>query len=221
MATASALLEFRESQAALARLAERELREFFNSIDTNDPVRLARALEQFLPALVQQYGEIGAAVARDFYEDSRDGQGLGTFRTLMAEVRPIEAIAASTRWAVTPFFKSRDTAQTLNNVLLVADRFTKAAGRDTVALNAVRDTSSVRFARVPSGGQTCRFCLMLASRGAEYATEKSAGAMNEFHAHCDCQIVPVFSDDDLPEGYNPEALYDQWSELEYGTPETN
>lgn len=214
LATAQALRELRESQAALARLAERELRQFFDTIkDTEDPMVMRRALEQFLPALIAQYGEIGAAVARDFYEDARDGKGMRAFRTVMADVVPREAIAANTRWAVTPFFKTRDVGQTLSNLLLVTDKATKAAGRDTIALNAERDAASVRFARVPNGPQTCKFCLMTASRGAVYTNERSAGQLKEFHGHCDCQIVPVFDDDDYPEGYNPDALLEQWEAL--------
>lgn len=40
--------------------------------------------------------------------------------------------------------------------------------------NAARDPLRPKWARVPSGTETCQFCLMLASRGFAYTSEKSA-----------------------------------------------
>lgn len=71
----------------------------------------------------------------------------------------------------------------------------------------------VKYARVPTGGGTCRFCLMLASRGAVYWTDAAA---SHAHSDCDCRTVPVFSgqsDRDI-EGYDPDAYYDMWAHPE-------
>ena len=51
------------------------------------------------------------------------------------------------------------------------------------------------FARVPTGTETCTFCLMLASRGAVYHTRKTAGEWRHFHRGCDCKVVPSFEGD--------------------------
>lgn len=84
----------------------------------------------------------------------------------------------------------------------------------TVMANAERDRrEGVRFARVPTGWETCTFCLMLASRGAVYHTRKTAGEFEHFHRRCDCKVVPGFEDDpmaELVEGYRPRELYDRW-----------
>ena len=80
--------------------------------------------------------------------------------------------------------------------------------------------SRVRFARVPAGGETCPFCLMLASRGAVYYTEETAGANSHYHAHCRCQIVPSW-DGAAIEGYDPDLYYDMWKHPEkYSTEPT-
>lgn len=79
---------------------------------------------------------------------------------------------------------------------------------DTMIKNCKRDR--VRFARVPSGGETCNFCLMLASRGFVYASKQSAGENKHFHAHCRCKIVPEF--DGGIAGYDPGAIYDKWQD---------
>ncbi len=84
----------------------------------------------------------------------------------------------------------------------------------TIMANAERDRrEGVRFARVPTGWETCTFCLMLASRGAVYHTRKTAGEFKHFHRRCDCKVVPGFEDDpmaELVEGYRPRELYDRW-----------
>lgn len=86
---------------------------------------------------------------------------------------------------------------------------------ETIIRNAGRDRKKgVRFARVPTGAETCTFCLMLASRGAVYHTRRSAGEFRKFHRGCDCKVLPGFEDDpdaELVEGVRPEELREQWA----------
>ena len=87
----------------------------------------------------------------------------------------------------------------------------RAANKTTIH-NAERDYSKgVRYARVPTGKETCGFCLMLASRGFDYKSRKSAGDMgfgfNRFHDRCDCRVV-AGDDFTTVEGYDPDWLYD-------------
>ena len=88
----------------------------------------------------------------------------------------------------------------------------KRMANRTMTRNALRD--GVRYARVPTGAETCGWCLMLASRGFVYASEKTAGATDHYHNDCDCKIMPEFGDTEV-EGYDPDALYDVYSEA-YG-----
>lgn len=74
-------------------------------------------------------------------------------------------------------------------------------------LNAAKqDPKPPRFARVPTGDETCDFCLMLASRGFVYHTETTA---SHAHANCDCRVVPSWLSHTV-EGYDPQAIADQW-----------
>lgn len=92
----------------------------------------------------------------------------------------------------------------------VAYDVAKSAG-DTQKRNGENDRRKPRFARVPSGVETCDFCLMLASRGFVYWSRESAGDNDHYHANCTCSIVPDFGGAKV-EGYDPDALYRQWSE---------
>lgn len=75
------------------------------------------------------------------------------------------------------------------------------------------DRNDVRYARVPSGTETCAFCFMLSSRGFVYRSEETAGSTHSYHPHCNCIIVPGFKGLDNStqiEGYDPDEMYDRW-----------
>lgn len=84
---------------------------------------------------------------------------------------------------------------------------------ETIIANVGRDRDKgAMFARVPTGTETCTFCLMLASRGAVYHTRKTAGEWGRFHRGCDCKVVPSFEGDpdaELVQGVKPRELYER------------
>ncbi|MBF0911163.1 MAG: hypothetical protein HXK61_00040 [Atopobiaceae bacterium] len=72
--------------------------------------------------------------------------------------------------------------------------------------------SNIRWARVPSGTETCGWCFMLSTRGFDYTSESKAGGLgHKFHLHCDCIIVPG-TKKTVIEGYDPKAMYSRWVE---------
>ncbi len=85
----------------------------------------------------------------------------------------------------------------------------RRSANECVAYNADRDRLKVKHARVPSGSETCQFCIMLASRGAVYKSKETA---SHAHANCDCKVVPDFGDG--IEGYDPDLYYDMWKHPE-------
>ena len=66
--------------------------------------------------------------------------------------------------------------------------YVKRSAQESMIRNCI--DASVRYARVPSGFETCSFCFMLASRGFVYGDEEKAGATHKFHPNCDCIVVP-------------------------------
>ena len=78
-------------------------------------------------------------------------------------------------------------------------------------LNAKRD--GLRYARVPMGGETCSFCAMLASRGFDYRSAKTAGEGNHYHKNCRCKVVPGFDGMEV-EGYDPDEWHERWQLME-------
>lgn len=213
MATAEAVTEYRSAQRGLVVLAQADLLTFWATLDPSNAIATRAALEVFMPVLINQYGDLAATVAVNFFDDVREAANLKrAYRAVLSEPVPTEAIQANVRYNLSPLFGKSDPEQALLNLNLVTDKQVKASGRNTIELNVERDPAQARFARVPTGAKTCKFCLMLASRGAIYLSQKTAH--DGYHGDCDCQAVPVWDESDLPEGYDPDALYDQFRKLE-------
>lgn len=70
-----------------------------------------------------------------------------------------------------------------------------------------RGLTSGKWARVPVG-DTCAWCLMLASQGAWYLTEKSALGDSPGHYHDGCNCIAVYhADADSINGYSALSRY--------------
>ena len=121
----------------------------------------------------------------------------------------------------TPFSATPSSEETGNVVrsamrrapAILADeigKLVKKTSTRTMRKNAARDDALM--ALVPSG-DGCPFCKMLGSRGWESArASKSFEA--HLHAHCRCEYVVRFSDNLEVEGYDPEALYEEFQQYE-------
>lgn len=193
----------------IRRLALRELQGWWVTLDTTHLGSVRAEMEAFLPALVREYGDVAMTVAADFYDEQRaQSKARGMFTAAVPPPLPDAQITASGRWGIGPLFgDSPDEQAALSRLGLVVDRLALQYGRSVIHRSAMLDPARARVARVPSGAETCAFCLMLASRGPVYHSGQSAGRDRKYHAECDCQPVPVWDGDALPEGYAPDDLY--------------
>ena len=96
-------------------------------------------------------------------------------------------------------------------------RLVKQAGADTTLKNALRD--GAEFAWIPRG-DTCAFCLTLASRGWQRASKKALknGHAEHIHANCDCEYAVRFHSSTTVAGYDPEQYLAAYEEAEGKTP---
>ena len=85
----------------------------------------------------------------------------------------------------------------------------QTVGRMTMQRAVANDPTKPRWARVPRGAKTCAFCLMLASRGFSYLSEDTAGRQMQYHADCDCDIVPSWGSSKL-KGYDPDKYREMY-----------
>ena len=113
-----------------------------------------------------------------------------------------------------------ETAKAVNGVLKISqneellagavERLVKMPGVDTTLRNAIRDGAECAW--IPHG-DTCAFCIALASRGWRRASRNMVqnGHAEHIHAHCDCTYQVRFDDSFQVAGYDParyRAMYD-------------
>lgn len=212
MASAAQVSEFRRANQDLTLLAQSQLRDFLSSFRLDgDPVRVRNALLAFLPELVTEFGDVSALLAADFYDMLRDvPPSAASFQAAYAApVEPGKAEGAA-RWAVGALF-AEDASLFTSQILGATQRLVAQRGRDTIFDNAGRDPVRTAVARIPSGSDTCSFCIMTASRGAVYKDLVSAGEMNSYHDNCDCVPTVIRSKRDYPEGHDVKKFVDLYT----------
>lgn len=161
---------------------------------------------QALLSVLPIYTDAAAQAGADMYDALRTvqvGEAMGA--TASSGYRP-EAVEGAVRAIVQDIVDGKPVEQFNRKVADRVDYEMKRACNVSVAENAARDPLRPRYARVPSGAETCTFCLMLASRGFVY---KTAEAASHAHAGCDCRVVPGFPGMEV-EGYDPDELYNRW-----------
>ena len=164
---------------------------------------------QALASIMPTYTGMAAQASADFYDAARElalGERLGAVAISDYDPRKTEgAVRGFVRFVL------RDDIQTFNDqVLQRIDYEMKRSANMSVVENGRRDPKRVRYARVPTGAETCDFCLMLASRGFVYQSESTASA-SHVHSSCDCRVVPGWDGMEV-EGYDPQAIYDRWQD---------
>ena len=168
-----------------------------------------------------KYAEGSSALSADFYDRIAERENSKKYKGQAEVIDDLDfgTIAKGVNGALK--HSSND-----NFISSVVGRAVKQAGADTMLMNASRD--GAEFAWIPSG-DTCGFCLMLASRGWQKASKKTINGNHAEHIHtnCNCQFAIRFNKDTNVEGYNPEEYLKQYEEAkqavlnEDGKPTTN
>ena len=160
-------------------------------------------------ALVTKYGEGAGALACEMYDAIAMLQGANVAPAIPAETATI----AETAKAI------KGTLKTGNDQIVAdaAGRLVKLVGVDTMQKNALRD--GAEWAWIPSG-DTCAFCLTLASRGWQPASRDAIknGHAEHVHANCDCTYAVRLKPNLDVQGYDPRKLRDMYYDADGHTP---
>lgn len=152
--------------------------------------------------LVTKYGEGSAELACQMYEALAEAQGVYV---------PAAEPAATASYGEVTRMVSATKDQNPANLPNGVSRLVKRAGADTTLKNAIRD--GAEWAWVPHG-DTCPFCITLASNGWQKASQKllKGGHAEHIHANCDCEFAVRFRSDTTVAGYDPDKYYRQYRE---------
>lgn len=179
----------RRAHARLVELAERDLDRFWESLDLNQPERARDELLEFVPTLTTVYGEASATVAADWYDDLRASEGVpGRFAAVMAAPFAVHYVQQRVRYASRHLFTD-DPGAAKPFLMGAVQRYVVQPGRDTVTRSAARDPRASGWVRV-THGETCKFCVGLAARGAVY---KESTVRFAAHDGCDCGAMPSWN----------------------------
>jgi len=185
--------------ARLSRLNEaagQKMREYIRLHGTDD----TEALISYAYAVITRYGEGSAELACQMYDALAEAEGV-----LLPAAEP--AATASYGEVARMVHATKD--QNPENLPSGVSRLVKRAGADTTLHNAVRD--GAQWAWVPHG-DTCPFCITLASRGWQTASQKllKNGHAEHIHSNCDCEFAVRFHSGTSVAGYDPEKYLKQY-----------
>ena len=153
-----------------------------------------KRLIDYAYALATKYGEGAAAAAAEMYD--------AVAMASKANVPPAEPAKTATYGEVAKAVNGT-LKENPDIVPSAVGRLVKTAGVDTTINNAIRDRAY--YAWIPRG-DTCAFCIMLASRGWQPASMSAVedGHAKHIHANCDCTYMVRFGDNLIVEGYDPK-----------------
>ena len=189
---------WREYVARLARLNQRAgqlMADYIAAHGTGD----TDALIAYAHALVTKYGEGSAELACQMYDALAAAAKAGVPAAEPAQTAAYSEVARMVQ----------ATKQSLPQMQRGVSRLVKRAGADTTLKNALRD--GAEWAWVPQG-DTCAFCLTLASRGWQKASQAAikGGHAEHIHANCDCEYAIRFDGRSTVAGYDPDKYLRQY-----------
>ncbi len=215
--------EFAAYNRAVARIGDKAASDVEESImgwcrehESATVAEKREAAKLIMDGYIQGYDDIAAEFAAEWYDHRAEKSGIKLDQAITMTTYSPESVDGVARYQAKKLLDGDDAA------------FAKACGEyarndlfrslnETIIANVGRDKDKgARFARVPTGFETCTFCLMLASRNAVYHTRKTAGEFKHFHRHCDCKVVPSFDPDpdaEVVEGVKPKELRELYKQF--------
>ena len=154
-------------------------------------------------SIATKYSEASASLSAEVYEAIAELQGKAIPAAIPAETASYSEVSK----AVNGIIKKTGSESVLSQAVGL---FTKDAAQKTMIQNAQRDGAEIAF--VPQG-DTCPYCIALASRGwrkASMSEYNLDGEPAHLHANCDCTYAVRFNPKMEYKGYNPDTYKDIW-----------
>ena len=164
------------------------------------------ALSEGYRSLVVAYGSFAAQAAVEFYRSRRAASGVAGSYEAVPYAPDDERLC---RYDVRSALSSTGEPDALANSLRGTSRQRVMERADETLLgNAREDPAKPRWALVPHIG-ACGWCRMIGANGFMYAGKAKVDRAR--HPHCSCTPVVDFDPDPALEGYDADALYDEFS----------
>ena len=161
------------------------------------------ALIDYAYSVSSAYGESAASIACEFYDAVAVASN--------ANIPSAEPAPTASYQEVAKAIRGTGKSENIDLMANSIGRLVKMAGVDTTMQNALRD--GAEWAWIPSG-DTCAFCMVLASRGWQRASKKAikGGHAEHIHANCDCSYAVRFDMETNVEGYDSTVFLDVYEQ---------
>ena len=168
------------------------------------------AMIDYAYGIATKYGEGAASLAAQMYDAVAELSGQ-IFDPAIPAATPSYHQVAKTVQGVA------NQSQNENMMANAIGRLVKQTGADTTLQNALRD--GAEFAWIPAG-ETCAFCITLASRGWQRASKAAikGGHAEHIHANCDCVYAIRFDSNTTVKGYDPDKYRAMYEDADGRTP---
>lgn len=170
---------------------------------------VARAREKTLEIMRDcngVFGDQAQTLAADLFDEICGAEGIDATSDVFDDVIDDQLMEEKVRYYASDL-KDDDWQGYEGELSDLAAYYVKRSAFENMVRNC--DRNNVRYARVPRGGETCGWCMMLASRDFIYSSEEMAS--HGMHPHCDCIVVPGKKGVTYIEGYDPESLRRRWA----------
>ena len=169
-----------------------------------------RQLLDYCYLITQKYGNGSASLSAFMYEAIADLEGKIVEPAILAPLPEYGDVAKAVQGTMKTSLNPEEIGGAVG-------RLVKQCGADTTLYNAKRD--GAQFAWIPSG-DTCAFCITLASRGWQYVSKQALknGHAEHIHSNCDCAYAIRFNSITNVAGYDPNKYYEQYESAEGDTP---
>ena len=188
--------------SAINKTAGRKMQAWIDTHGTDD----VEALVDVAYALATRYGEAASATACQMYDETAQIQKAHVTPAEPKPTQNIRYVDAAVRGAL---------SRAPSTVPKTVSELVKRTGAETTLKNAVRD--GAYFAWVPRG-DTCPFCITLASNGWRKASKKTVNGDHAEHIHhnCNCEFAISFNGPGHVEGYDPDKYREMYDNAEGG-----
>lgn len=154
--------------------------------------------------IVKDYGSASAAVSAEMYDAIAALSGVKVPPAALAETPDYAEVAKTINGTL-------GVSQNREEIASATSRLVKRTGVRTTRRNARRDGAETAW--IPNG-DTCAFCIMLASRG----WERGGGSGREhIHSNCDCTYAVRFNPDTDYAGYDSDKYLEEYENAEGNT----
>ena len=215
--TKARLDRYRKDLDSLGESASRYVEALFNGLIAEYPsasvAEMREAADEAIQDSLYAFGDQASSLALDLFDEIAEAYGIEADTSIEDVIDP-RVMDSKVRYFARNLVDG-NIGSFRHDIRDLTKYYVKRSAFENMERNCYRN--DLRYARVPSGRETCAFCFMLSSRGFVYRSEQTEGHAHAYHENCDCAIVPGFKglpSDSQVEGYDPDGMLDRWHECQ-------